>query len=287
MKYALAVVVAFACKRHEPPPPPRPDPSDVVVQTTGLEPRTALRYALAKGSHTTVDLAIESELHAGDMGGPMPTIEVTLELAVEDVLADGRMKLRTTVTEASARDRPGAKATAVAVAVVLEQLKGIAIVATLSPEGKITDAHADLGDKKLPDAVAKQLSSLTRGFDQLAMPLPRDPVGATAKWTSTRQLDLDGMAVTSTATVELVSVTGAQIAFTSKTALVGPDQQITRDGLAIDVTNLRGTGSAHGTIDLGKLATAGGFEQALHSDMAAAGENTPLDMTTKLELRPR
>ena len=287
MKYVLLAGLALvACKHEDVKQPPSRDPSDVTVQSPGVEPRRALRYALAKGTKTTLDLAIDTELEADNMGGAMPTITMTLELSVEDVLPDGRMKLRSTIIDAGARDREGAKTTAVTAQNTIAQLKGLAITATLSPEGKITDAHVDAGDKKLPDALTAQLGSLTRSFDQLAMPLPREPVGPTAKWTSVRQLDLDGMNVTSTSTIELVSVTNAELAYTMKTVMVGPDQQVTRQGMAMDVTNLRGTGTGEGKVDLDKLATTGTFENELHSDMTAAGEKSHIDMTMKLELTP-
>jgi hypothetical protein len=245
-----------------------------------------LRYALSKGTKSTLDLTIDSELKADTMGGSAPTLAIELEMTVDDVLPTGAMKLRTTVVDASARERAGAEAGGQAASNVLDQMKGLAVIATLSPMGKLSDAHVDAGGKKLPEALAGQLDALTRSFDQLAMPLPREPVGPTARWTSTRQLDLDGLAVRSTSTVELVSITGNQLAFAMKTVMQGPDQQVTREGLAIDVTNLHGSGSGQGTVDLGQLATTAKFESSLHSDMLAAGEKTPIDMTSKIELAP-
>jgi hypothetical protein len=287
MKLAvIAALTVCACKQSQPPPVPAPDPSDVVVQSPGGEPRRELRYALAKGAKSTIVLSIDTQLTAGELGGAMPTLAVTLELAVEDVLPDGSMRLRTTVVDAAAHDRDGAKASAQAATNVLDEMKGLAIVATLSPLGRVHDAHVDAGAKKLPEPMVSQLGALTRSFDQVAMPLPRAAVGPTAKWTTTRKLDLDGMAVTSTSTVELVSVNGDKVGFAMKSVMQGPDQQVTRQGLSIDVTNLHGTGSGEGTVDLAKLATAAKFESTLHSEMLAAGEKTPIDMAMKLDLSP-
>jgi hypothetical protein len=287
MRLVVPVVLAMcACKHDQPAAPPEKDPADVLVQAPGIEPRRLLRYALAKGAKSTIDFTIDTDLTAGTMGGPMPSLVLQLELTVEDVLPDGAMKLRTTVVDATARDRAGAQASVEAASNVLDQMKGLAVVATLSPTGKVSDAHIDAGAGKLPEALTSQLAALTRSFDQLAMPLPRDPVGATAKWTSTRQLDLQGMAVRSTSTIELMSVTGNQLGFAMKTVLLGPDQQVTREGLAIDVTNLHGAGSGEGTVDLGKLATTAKFQSSFHSDMRAAGENTAIDMSMKIELAP-
>jgi hypothetical protein len=287
MRLVVPLMLALcACKHDQAPALQDNDPGDVIVQAPGLEPRRPLRYTLAKGAKSTIDFTIDTNLTADAMGGAMPTLALALELTVEEVLADGAMKLRTTVVDATARDRADARAGAQAAANVLAQMKGLAVVATLSPIGKVSDAHLDAGAYKLPDALTAQLAALTRSFDQLAMPLPREPVGPTAKWTSTRQLDVQGMAVRSTSTIELVSITGTQLGFAMKTVLLGPDQQVTREGVAIDVTNLHGTGSGEGTVDLGKLATTAKFESNFHSDMLAAGDKTAIDMSMKIELAP-
>jgi len=282
---ALATLVAAACSAAGGDRPP--DPRDVLVLSPGSSPREVLHYALAKGSKSTVELAIDTELTAGDMGGAMPTVVVTLEVAVDDVLPDGRMKLHTTIADATARDREGERANAIAAATVLAELKGLAIAATLSPDGKLADTHVDTADKKLPADATAQLAPLTRSFEHLAMPLPEVAVGPGAVWTSWRPLDLEGMSVTSLTVVELVSITGSQLGFSGKTIMSGPDQQTTRQGLAIDVTNLRGVGSSQGTIDLAKMTTAGTVAQQFHADMTAAGEKTAVDMKMKLELTPR
>jgi hypothetical protein len=284
----LAVLAVLACKQDAaPPPPPVHEPGDVVVQSAGAEPRRTLRYAIAKGTKTTVDLTLDSEVHAGEMGGALPTLVVTLELEVEYVLPDGGMRLRSTIRDAVAHDRDGAKVSAIAAENALAQMRGLVIAATLSPEGKVSSAQVETTGKNLPEALAAQLHQLTGSFDQLAMPLPREAVGPTAKWTSKRQLDLDGVAVTSTSTIELVSITDTRVAYKMTTALAGPDQQVTRQGLAMDVTKLSGSGSGEGTVDLARMATTATFEQKMHSEMAAAGETTPLDMTMKIELAPR
>ena len=283
-RIALAVVALGACGHSDDAPPP-PDPLAVVVASAGSEPRQLARYALAKGTTTRLELAIDTELAAGDMGGPAPTFVITLELHVDDVLPDGRMLLRTTIVDASAREREGSKVPLPAATQAQAELRGVVITATLAPEGKLADAKFDTGGKPLPDSAAAQVAQVAQSFEQLAMPLPAVAVGPGASWTSTRQLDVGGMQMTSTSTIELVGIAGSQLAYAMTTTLRGDDQQVQRGGLAIDVTNLHGEGDAIGTIDLAHLAMTSTFEAKFHADMAAAGEKTPIDVATRVEAR--
>src|SRR5689334_9886292 len=106
----LAVALA-ACGKHA-PAPPRPD-LDVIAP--GAEPRRAVHYALAKGTTTTCELAIDVALDAGQMGGAMPTLVVTLAITADDVLPDGKIKLRTRIVDATSHDRPDSKLPATAI----------------------------------------------------------------------------------------------------------------------------------------------------------------------------
>ena len=274
-----------ACSSREAPAPPPPDPGAVHVERVGVDPHP-LRYALAKGTKTPFQLEMDAELHAGAMGGVVPTFVISLELSVDDVRPDGSMNVRTTIVDATVRDRPGAQVPATSLALPLSQLKGIAIVGTLSPTGKLSGARIDSGDKPPPADVADQLKSLTNSIEQIAMPLPVEPVGCGARWTSERDLDFESMTMTSKSTVDLIVASDHALGFQATTELSGPDQQVQRGGLAIDVTNVHGTGSGLGTLDLSTLAMMARFDASYHSDMTAAGEKTPMDMKMSVRMTP-
>ncbi|HEY1555703.1 MAG TPA: hypothetical protein VGF94_12785 [Kofleriaceae bacterium] len=284
-RFALGLVALLACGQGTAPLPPPPDPLAVTVQTTGSEPRQLARYTLAKGTTTRLELAIDTELAAGDMGGPSPTFAITLELHVDDVLPDGRMKLATKIVDAAAREREGSTVPLPAASQAADELRAVTLTGTLSPGGKLEDARYDTGGTKLPDSASALVSQVAQSFEQLAMPLPAVPVGPGASWTSTRQLDVGGMQMTSTSTIVLVGIAGTELAYTMTTTLHGDDQQVKRGSLAIDVTNLHGEGDAAGVVDLARLAMTTEFEARFHADMAAAGEKTPIDIATKVEAR--
>ena len=84
---------------------------DLVVVSPGVLPQRLLRYQLAKGTKSTVELEVEGKLVAGEITpSAAPPLMFALENVVDDVLADGHMKLTTTILELTthaAPDQPG------------------------------------------------------------------------------------------------------------------------------------------------------------------------------------
>src|SRR5690349_3472647 len=130
-----ALAVAAGCKRHDEDAGKAVEPPDLQVVSQGNAPRRALSYKLAKGTKRALELTIDLDLEAGDMGGPLPTVAMSLLVAVEDVLPDGTMKVHTTIVDATAKDRYESQVPASALSGPLEQMKGIALASTLSAKG--------------------------------------------------------------------------------------------------------------------------------------------------------
>jgi hypothetical protein len=281
-----ALLAVFACREKQPPkPPPPPDPLAVHLLAPGAEPKRLLHYAIPKGASVPLELALDVSLVTDGLGGAMPTFVFDLDLAVEDVLPDGRMLVRATITDASARDRPESKVEAKAVASRVAAVKGVVITGTLTPDGKLEGAKVDAG--KLPDTVAAQAASLTESFEHIAMPLPTVPIGVGAKWTTTRELDNNGMHSTATNTVEVTSLDPDKVGFAVTTAITGPPQTVMQQNVAIDVSALTGSGGGSGSIDLAHFTMTYALTAKLHADMAAQGQKSSLDleMTTTITSR--
>src|SRR5512143_3397031 len=121
---ALLVLAFAACKKTGPDTPS--EPPDLQMVSAGSEPRTLLRYRIPKGTTQGLEIAADMTLTAGDMGGPLPTIVMTMLVAVEDVGHDQRMKLRTTIVDATAHEREASKVPAAALSGPLETMKGLA-----------------------------------------------------------------------------------------------------------------------------------------------------------------
>ena len=132
----LAFIALAACKSHE--PKKAPAPNDVVVVKPGTAPLREVRYAVAKGAHTTIGLATDWKATAGEISNVLPTIVTTFEITCEDVGSDGAMHLRATVTEASAHEKAESGIAPASLAPLLDPLKGSVIRVTLQPDGRVS-----------------------------------------------------------------------------------------------------------------------------------------------------
>jgi len=280
----LLAILAIGCKQHDEAPPPT---TDLILVSPGLPPLKALRYASAKGTKTTLELAIESRIEAGEIKSTSPGLVFTLELAIDDVAADGSMKTTSTIQELTTRatrDQPGGGH----VLDEAETIKGLAITATLSPDGVLTDVKPALADRKLSETAKAQIAQLAQALPQLAMPLPTAPVGVGAKWRSSRALaPASPLALTAVTTIDVTAISGPVVTFVMTSTVHGADQTVTQDGVPVDVKAITGTATGTGTIDLSKIALAGKLGAELHMTMTAGGETTPMMMAIDLTTSTR
>jgi hypothetical protein len=273
---AVLVISLAACKKSGPDVPS--EPPDLQMVSAGSEPRKVLRYRIAKGTTQGLEVAADMTLTAGEMGGPLPTIVMTMLVAVEDVGRDQQMKLRTTIVDATARERDDSKIPAAALSGPLETMKGIAIESLLSPEGRLSKAQIE-GSKQLTEDVAKQLNSLTATFENVMMPLPKEAVGVGAVWRNSRPIEQNGMKLTSVNTFTLTAIDGDQLTFTIDTDVHGDDQTVKQGDMSVEIKDITGTGSGHGRLTLTKLDMTNELTAEFRSQMKAPGEDAPTRMT--------
>lgn len=279
MKYALLVLLV-ACKSKPPPAAkPAPDPYAPVLVAAGNQPRQVVRYHLSKGSKVELELAVDTEMKVEGMGSSIPTQLFTLAIECDDVLPDGRMQVHAKIIDATARETGSGSAAVPATALAgrLALLKGVSLSATLSPDGALADVKPD-ASAALPGDTGNLIPDLAR----LAMRLPHDPIGAGARWTTARELAPGGVHVTTSTTVDVTGVTADTLAYKSTTELHGADQQVTLQGVPIEMSHIAGSGAGSGTIELTKLGGDSELDLALHADMTAQGSASPLELHTKI-----
>ena len=286
-RLAVALLVAAsACegKSGKEVPIQRPD---LQMVSSGNEPRKLLRYHVGKGTSQGLELSIDMTLHAGEMGGALPTVLMSLLIAAEDVTPDGSMKLRTTVVDAIARDRAESKVAATALAGPLDAMKGIALTSTLAPNGRLSKSEVEGGKQLAPD-VQTQLNAVTASFENVLMPLPDEPVGIGAVWRSSRDITQNGLKLTTVNTFAIIAMTGDTITYTLDTDVHGADQQITQAGTTVDIKDITGTGGGRGVLHLDRLAFESDLSAEFRSKMMAPGEPqaTAMKMTTTMRVRP-
>ena len=285
---ALSAVIASngACRKHG--EHQATEPANLQMVSAGNEPRKVLRYRIPKGTSQGLELSVDMNLTAGEMGGQLPTIAMSMLVAVEDVAPNGEMKMRTPMVDAVARERTDSKINPVALAGPLERLKGIAIESTLQPNGQVSKGQVE-GLKQLPDNAAQQLTALTSTLEQVMMPLPNEPVGPGAVWRTSRDIQQGGMTMTAVNTFSLVSIDGDRLKYTLDTDVHGADQTVRAGSDSVDVKDITGTGGGEGTFSLASLELTAVLSAELRSQMAAPGETAPtkMKMMTQTRIAPQ
>jgi hypothetical protein len=263
------------------------EPPDIQIVSSGNEPRKLLRYHIPKGTSQALELTVDMTLNAGEMGGPLPTVVMSMLLAAEDVGADGSVKLHTTVVDAVARDRAESKVAASALSGPLDGMKGIALSSTLAANGRISKSQVE-GGKQLPPDVQSQLNALTSSFENVLMPMPNEPVGVGAVWRSSRDIQQNGLKLTSVNTFSITGMTGDTINYSIDTEVHGADQQVTQGGATVEIKDITGTGGGRGVLHLDRLELESDLAAEFRSKMNAPGEANPtaMKMMTLMRVRP-
>ena len=282
----LVAAVTLGCGKSSDKAPP-PSPADgVQVLNPGASPREPLRYTLRKGTRSAVELALDVDINAGGQGGPLPTLAMTTDIEILDVAPDGTATLQTTIRDVVARERAGSPISADTMTTQTQVMRGLVMTGKLAPNGKLVDMKVDLGGRALPPGLASQLDTLSKSFEQVAMPLPTAPVGTGAIWMHTKELDQGGMKITTATTVTLVGRTADTFQFTSTTVVTGKDQSVTQAGTTVDVKHLQGSGSGKGTVDLGKVTLTGDLTAEFTADMSSQGQTASMGMKMTTRMTP-
>lgn len=271
VRAAFAVFLVVGCKsveEHSLPP-------DVELVSAGIEPRHKLRYHAAKSTARTLEVAVDTDVTAGEMESVMPSVVMTLSVIVEDVLYDGRMKLRTTVRDVVAHERITSRVAPSSLGGPNDAMKGVVMTSTLYRDGRLVDTTIEGGGRY-------DLAALGNSFEQLMMPLPDEPVGVGAVWRSGRAIQQGGMKLKAVSTITVTAMNGDNVSFVVDTQAFGDDQQV-KDGVVfMDVKDIVGTGKGTGSIDLATLAMTSAVETQFRSEMTAPGETTPTPMKMKM-----
>ncbi len=282
---SIAVLIAAGCgSKDAPPPPPL---TALAIIDTGLEPHALLHYQATKGTRTLLRVTADITMGDGASKVPWPTVVTSYEVGADDVLDDGTMKVRYTVTKAEAKDRENAVLTAEQMTAPLQLLVGTAITGTLTPTGVLGAINVDSGGKQLPPAIQTQVSALSRNLEHTVMPLPDQPVGVGALWTFKQAVDQNGMKVAAATTIKITAMTPTTVTITLTSELAGPDQQVDVSGSKVTVSKIAGKMRGTGTIDLLRLTLAGELVADLAMDMSMGGQTDHTTMTSTLRLEPQ
>jgi hypothetical protein len=288
MRIAILLVAAGACRKKAEAPPAEPSQGGVEgveIVSPGTLPRQALRYQLAKGVKTQVEMEIEAEFAAPGLQRTMPTAVSVMELGADDVLPDGNARVRTTVLRSSARARPGAEVSIEAANAQGMMLSGLEVTGTLTPRGRILEPKLG-GGANLPPKAAEGMAALVAQSEELAMPLPESSIGVGAIWRVRRDTTQLGIKMETVTEIEVTALEDKRVSYAMRTQIKGANQHTKIEGIEVDVANVRGSGAGRGVLDLGRMTMFGEQSLELEFDIAAMKEAGAVRMRTTRRLRP-
>jgi hypothetical protein len=288
-----AEVLASEDPSIDPPEEDAPDRTRVTLVDAGDEPHRELRYDFGDA---TVDVPVAATLTTtygvsgrDEAGDALPdraptTIAAPTEVTVVDVDDEGAATVTFEygggeVTESGGLE--GAELTAVEEA--LATLADVEATYQVDDRGFVT-----LLDAEGPDdgEDATDVTALARRVPAFVQPLPADPVGIGARWTVTTTVELGGLPVVHTVTVELLDRDGdlLELLFTVDDAvpLERPDPDSATDDRARTISSLSLDGGGNVTTRLDRpvpVGAAKGLTADLVLELLRDGERTRIDRT--------
>jgi hypothetical protein len=285
---AVALAVIGACKSPEDKPKPPPPPIDgIELVNPGKEPRQVLRYKLAPGSVTTLEVATDLDAKLADLDAKLPTLVLGVDLTTTIVEADGTARMKLTVASGKAVSRSEADAPAMPVMErQAKQLVGMVVTYALSPVGEIKETKVEETNRDLSEPMQEQTRTLLQTSEQLAMTLPDKPVGVGAIWKHRRTIKQNQLTVVTTTMVEVTVIDGDVLAFKSTTEMTGADQTLAQGSATMQVTHIGGTGTQAGSFDLAKAIVLGEMKGTMGFEiMGEPPRPTKMDLTTRITPR--
>jgi hypothetical protein len=264
-------------------------PPEVKLLSPGAEPRKELRLSPKAGDKQTMVMVMKTamEMSVGGTANPpvkLPAMRMTMEMSVKSVTPDGDIHYEFILNDAEVMDEPGVlPQVASAMKTALSSAKGMSGAGVMSNRGfnKGTTINVPPG----ADAQLRQLlEGMKDSFNQIAAPLPAEPVGNGAKWEVKMLLQQQGMQLEQTATYDLVSMKGAQVTAKSTVAQSAANQKITNPSmpsLKMDLVKLQANGTGDVTFDLGRLvppAATGDIHSEASMAMDMGGQKQTMSM---------
>jgi hypothetical protein len=285
---AAVLAVICACKSGEDKPKPPPPPTDgIELVQPGNEPRHALRYKLAPGAVTALEVATDLDAKLADLDAMLPTLVLGVDLMATTVEPDGTARMKLTVVTGKAVSRSEADAPAMPVMErQAKQLVGMVVTYTLSPIGEIKETKVEETGRDLSEPMQEQTRTLLQASEQLAMTLPDKPIGVGAIWKHRRTMKQNQLTVVTVTMVEVTAIDGDVLAFKSTMEMTGADQTLAQGSATMQVTRVGGAGTGTGTFDLAKAIVTGETRASMGFEIIAEPPR-PTKMDVVYRITPR
>lgn len=262
----------------------------VKVLDPGKDPRQELRLAATVGQAETMQMKMTMDVGVKMAGKDVPKTNVppmvmTMDMKVTETKPNGDVGYDFELVKTDVAEAPGIDPKVIkAMEAALGKINGLSGHAVVSNRG--FNRGAKMNAPPQADPQTKQvLESMEQAMNQVAAPLPAEPVGVGAKWQSEVKLAQAGVNVSQVSTYTLDKLEGRKLDLKVELQQSAPRQKLTpQPGTTVELMSLASKGGGTSKLDLSKLSPLHSL-LTLQSDVTMAlPQNQPMSMTTKLTI---
>jgi hypothetical protein len=228
----------------------------VRLEQAGEGQRVALRYQYQAGRHesATMRMAMDIAMQLGEM----PETEMTAPVARMRIesevvqLEDGVAHLSFRYREAELEEG-GTPALRTALADILPLLAEVRGTARVDTRGGVRDLSIEM-PPSAPPTLTSMVESLRDGLRQLLSPLPLEPVGVGAVWSTDSPIRTEAVSFDQHTTYRLEAVQGERITLRVEVLQTGiPGTTTAADGTVVRQLSLSGQAAGRSSLNLGHI----------------------------------
>ncbi len=266
----------------------------VRLLSPGRPPFKPIRYQYEKSTSERMKLTMSTRMTMAINNFPnspqvMPALHMVTSFDILEVDSEGTASRKVTVGSIGIADteKRGTDYAKIA-ARQLQQLEGLTGRDRVTSRGVILEPELETSTFK-QEGFQGMFETMQRSFAQLAAPLPKDPIGIGAKWEAISEVNQLGVALTQTATYELVELKGDRGKLKVEIVQDKPRGEIRLPGMAAaarsKLANMGTKGGGHVSFDLKKTVPKGSIEAVLVADSMGDLRGMPSKMTLKMQYR--
>jgi hypothetical protein len=264
------------------------DAPQVTVTDPGAEPHAVMELSPTAGQSVELDMRILTESAQTLDGVAQPAQQIPpmiFGLAVTiDEVTDGEISMTVVYDRAEFEsDDPQLQA-------AMESMVGLTSTVTTDRSGVFIDGGIDTTG--VDPALAAAIGQMGAQLEQLAVPLPTDPVGVGATWDVATAIDSNGVVFCNTTTYRLAEFDGDAYTFETEVTQLAEPTTLEQGTATIEV--IEGTGTGSGTssgslsFPMAVASTSSGSNtiQLRVEDGSDQGE-VGTDVSVEMQLTPR
>jgi hypothetical protein len=260
----------------------------------GRKPRAERRFRYVEGQTEILEMRM-TQIATTVVDGAtnriaLPPIEYRFEAVVTDVDEVGVATLDMVLihVEAVEDEEGGAEMDAATLAqlnVALAPLAGLRVITQVDDRGITIAAATDLRD--IDPALVAQLGDVLGSVNQVAAPLPEEPIGVGARWVSEGTASSNGLTFRTRQTSTLKAATDDSLRITlagTQQGVPGPvDLPTLPEGYTATLDSLTGTLTGQMTVDLARLVPVSRAEGDLTIVLTAADGSTSQQVESRAQ----